>query len=282
MTYFGFLLRFLVIPILLLGMLAWWDRRRGRDLAPALRGQSFWLGLGIMPIVALIYTTPWDNYLVATHVWWYKPDLVTGFVIGWVPIEEYTFFILQPILTGLFLLALLRRLPHDPQPAHNPRLRYVSALLVGLLWLVMLTLFFLDYGPTIYLGLTLGWALPPIIFQLFFGADILWRHRWVVLAAIVLPTVYLSVADAIAIDGGTWTINPEQSLNIFLGGVLPIEEAVFFLLTNVLVVLGLTLFCAQESQARVPAGLGDKLAKATRLNRTIVADTTGPSANHDK
>ena len=261
MTYFGFLLRFLVIPILLLLMLAWWDERRGRGLAPALRGQSFWWGLAILPVVALLYTTPWDNYLVATHVWWYKPDLVTGFVIGWVPLEEYTFFILQPIFTGLFLLALLRRLPHDPQPAHDPRWRYLPALATSLLWLVMLILFFLDYGPTLYLSLTLGWALPPIIFQLFFGGDMLWRHRRAVITAIVLPTLYLSVADAIAIDGGTWTINPEQSLNIFLGGVLPIEEAVFFLLTNVLVVLGLTLFCAEESQSRVPQGLRRRLQR---------------------
>lgn len=89
----------------------------------------------------------------------------------------------------------------------------------------------------------------------------LWRHRRAVITAIVLPTLYLSVADAIAIDGGTWTINPEQSLNIFLGGVLPIEEAVFFLLTNVLVVLGLTLFCAEESQGRVPVGLRQHLQR---------------------
>lgn len=282
MTYFGFLLRFLVIPILLLGVLAWWDGRRGRNLPPSLRGQSFWLGLALMPIVALIYTTPWDNYLVATRVWWYKPDLVTGFVIGWVPIEEYTFFILQPIFTGLFLLALLRRLPHDPKPAHQPRLRYGLAAAFGLLWLFMLGLFFLDYAPSTYLGLTLGWALPPIIFQLFFGGDILWRHRWAVLTAIIIPTVYLSYADAVAIDGGTWTINPEQSFNIFLGGVLPIEEAIFFLVTNVLVVLGLTLFCAQESQGRVPEQLNQRLRGITRPRRSQPLLTETPPAQSDK
>ena len=73
-----------------------------------------------------------------------------------------------------------------------------------------------------------------------------------VLTAILLPTLYLGYADALAIDGGTWTINPEQSLNIFLGGVLPIEEAIFFLVTNVLVVLGMTLLSAQESRQRIP------------------------------
>lgn len=264
MTYFGFLLRFLVIPILLLGLVAGWDERRGRSLPSSLHLPSFWLGFALLPLIALIYTTPWDNYLVATRVWWYKPELVTGFIIGWVPIEEYTFFILQPIFTGLFLLALLRRLPYDAKPANQPHLRYVSAIMFGLVWLFMLALFFLDYRPATYLGLMFGWALPPIIFQLFFGGDILWRHRWAVLTAIIVPTVYLSYADAVAIDGGTWTINSEQSFNIFLGGVLPIEEAIFFGVTNGLVVLGLTLFCAQESRSRVPSQVNNWLRRVTR------------------
>ena len=52
-------------------------------------------------MVAVLYTTPWDNYLVATGVWWYDPHLVAGLVLGWVPIEEYTFFILQTLAMGL-------------------------------------------------------------------------------------------------------------------------------------------------------------------------------------
>lgn len=43
-------------------------------------------------VLAVVYTAPWDNYLVATGVWSYNPGLVTGVTLGWVPIEEYTFF----------------------------------------------------------------------------------------------------------------------------------------------------------------------------------------------
>ena len=39
------------------------------------------------------------------------PNLVTGLTIGWVPIEEYTFFIVQPILAGLWFLFWARRWP---------------------------------------------------------------------------------------------------------------------------------------------------------------------------
>ena len=29
-------------------------------------------------MIAVVYTTHWDNYLVATRVWWYDPALVSG------------------------------------------------------------------------------------------------------------------------------------------------------------------------------------------------------------
>jgi lycopene cyclase domain-containing protein len=87
--------------------------------------------------------------------------------------------------------------------------------------------------------------------QLGFGADILWRHRRLVLGALLPTTLYLSLADAIAINLGTWTINPQQSLHLLLGGVLPVEEAIFFLLTNTLLTFGLVLFLAPESRTRL-------------------------------
>jgi len=64
-------------------------------------------------------------------------------------------------------------------------------------------------------------------------------------------TAYLCAADFLAIGSGTWTISPGQSLNILLGGVLPLEEVVFFLLTNTLVTFGVVLVISQEGQARV-------------------------------
>jgi hypothetical protein len=39
-------------------------------------------------------------------------------------------------------------------------------------------------------------------------------------------------------------------LNVFIAGVLPVEELVFFLLTNTLVVFGLTLALAPETWSR--------------------------------
>ncbi len=61
-------------------------------------------------VAAVLYTTPWDNYLVATRVWYYDPALVLNIILGYVPFEEYAFFALQTVLVGLFALWLWRRM----------------------------------------------------------------------------------------------------------------------------------------------------------------------------
>ncbi|MFC1976499.1 lycopene cyclase domain-containing protein, partial [Chloroflexota bacterium] len=213
MTYFGFLALFLLIPLTVLGILTLHDLRRGVTLPNELQNYPAWIVLVAHIIVAVIYTTPWDNYLVATTVWWYDPALVTGVTIGWVPIEEYTFFILQTFLSGLWLLYLARRMKFGTGAiAHARQIRRGSTLFLGLIWLVSAGLLVSGWLPGTYLALIFVWALPPIMLQTGFGADILWRHRWLVLAALFPPLIYLSIADALAITAGTWTISPAQSL----------------------------------------------------------------------
>jgi lycopene cyclase domain-containing protein len=263
MTYFGYLALFVVVPLLLVGGLTLYDARRGKPLPNALRGLPAWLTLAAHVLAALLYTTPWDNYLVATGVWWYDPNLVTGITVGWVPIEEYAFFVLQTLLSGLWLLWLARRLPLPDRPL-NPKLRWISASVTGLIWLVSVVGFASGWKPGIYLTIQLAWALPPIIFQLAFGADILWRYRGLVLLTLVPATLYLGATDAVAIGSGIWVIDPAQSLEIYLGGVLPLEELTFFLVTNTLIAFGMTLVLARESQERTPQKLGKLIARISR------------------
>jgi lycopene cyclase domain-containing protein len=297
MTYFGFLARFLLPPLVALGLLHALDRRRGRRLPANLRARNPWTVIGALVVVALVYTTPWDNYLVASGTWWYDPDLVAvDWVIGWVPLEEYCFFVLQTVMTGMLWLWLARRLevdrsattlrpatagggePSVPVPASQDRralaLRRAGVLLLAAPWLWAVAVIVSGWLPGRYLALELAWALPPIAFQVGFGVDILWRRRRSVLAAIGVATLYLAAADLLAIRAGTWTISPEQTLGWLLPGGLPLEEGVFFLITNVLVVFGLTLVVARESQERVAGWpwLGPRLA-------AVEPDSgTGPTA----
>lgn len=252
MTYFGFLLRFLAIPILILIGIALWNERREVRRAPSLRATSVTLAIGIHVLIAVAYTTPWDNYLVANNVWWYDPALVTGMLIGWVPVEEYTFFILQPILVGMWLVLLSQLMKFKPRPLRGD-LRLWSSVLAGVLLLASVVVLLTGQQPATYMALLLSWSLPPIILQLAFGADLLWRYRRIVFLSIIPVTLYLVTVDALAIHTGIWTIDPAQSFEIYLGGVLPLEEFAFFLMTNILLTSGIVLLWAEESHERLAA-----------------------------
>jgi lycopene cyclase domain-containing protein len=250
MTYFGILAVFVLLPTLVLAALVprdvwrWLLKREGPvNWEP-------YLVLLFHVVLALVYTTPWDNYLVANRVWWYDPELVTGITLGWVPIEEYTFFVVQTLLTGLWTLAL-NRFVFRSAPSFTPSMR-VSRLVtfvVALLWVIS-TLFLL-LGPKsgTYLTLILSWALLPVLIQVAFGADILLANWRLLLAAVLPPTLYLWLVDAIAIAGGTWTISPAQTTGI-KAGPLPLEEMVFFLMTNLIITFGVTLMLSEVSKRR--------------------------------
>ena len=95
MTYAHFLGLFLVLPIVVLTLAL--RRRIDHRLGLSVLG---------MAVVALVSTTPWDNAIIAMGVWRYDPTLVSGITLGLVPLEEYLFYVLQTILTGLIFLAL--------------------------------------------------------------------------------------------------------------------------------------------------------------------------------
>ncbi|KAH9866429.1 hypothetical protein IAQ61_008434 [Plenodomus lingam] len=62
------------------------------------------------------------------------------------------------------------------------------------------------------------------------------------LLPIVLPTLYLWIVDTLALRRGTWVISPGTKFGVHLWDGLEIEEALFFLLTNVLIVFGQLAF----------------------------------------
>lgn len=258
MTYFGFLARYVVAPTLLLRLAELWDERQGRTLPDSLQGWPAWNIIAAHAFIAVAYTTLWDNYLVATKVWWYDPQRVTGLLIGYVPIEEYTFFILQTILTGAWLLLMARNQRSEPPPpAHPGRIRVIGTLITGAGWLASLWGLFSRRAPLTYISLLFAWALPPIMLQIIFGGDVLWQRRKLALSALIPTTLYLAAADRLAITNGNWTINPAKTVGLHLFGTLPLEEFLFFLMTNTLVAFGVTLVMAQESKRRAVHLAGD-------------------------
>ena len=265
MTYINFLIGFVVTPIIILLIWLLYQRQKG-NWRPYLISFPISYSFLLLATLATLYTTPWDNYLVATWVWWYDPARVLGVTIGWVPVEEYLFFMLQPVLGGLFLLYLFSRklndLPGQSSPEEHRtnqdqlrgiRFRRWSLVIALIIWIAALASLMIGVPGTIYLGLELAWAMPVIVLQLAFGGDIIWQQRRKVVFAITLLTIYLSAADALAIQSGVWTINPMKSLGVLIGGILPVEEFVFFLLTNTMVAFGFVLVWAPQSHVRLRA-----------------------------
>lgn len=251
MTYFGFLLRFLAIPILVFLVITYWDHRKNRQISGFRNGRAVWTAIGVHVLLAVLYTTPWDNYLVATGVWYYNPELVTGIVIGYVPIEEYTFFVLETILSGLWWWFLARQLsPPATEFRSNRSLVYLSTCVLGFVWAIFTYLFFFGDVSWTYLSIILVWALPPVMIQFLFGADILWHYRKLVFWSIFVPGTYLSLMDIVALSDTTWMISPVQTTGILFFGILPLEEVLFFFITNVMITFGITLLLARVSQER--------------------------------
>lgn len=254
MTYFGFLLRFLVIPILVFLIITYWDHKNNKSTSGFQNGRTVWIAILVHIILAVGYTTPWDNYLVATGVWYYNPDLVTGIVFGYVPIEEYTFFVVETILSGLWWWFLARRLL-EPTEVFKPSksVRIIASGVLFLTWALFTTLFFSDNEPITYLSIILFWALPAILPQLLYGADILWHYRKLVSLGILIPGAYLSLADIVALKDTTWSISPSQTTGILFFGILPLEEVLFFFITNILIVFGMTLLLSDIGSQRFAA-----------------------------
>jgi lycopene cyclase domain-containing protein len=236
-TYLEFHLVF-ILPVL--AVLAWPAHLASRRLGSRGRWAPF-----AVAALAFVYTTPWDNYLVWRGVWGYSPGRVLG-TLGYVPYEEYAFFLLQPVLTGFFTMVLLDRAGAMERVA-SPRgragwartLRWGSLAVGALLTLLGAALLTRDSGT--YMGLILVWACPMLALMGYATADGAVRVARPLLLGMGLPTLYLWVADRIAIGAGTWVISDRFTLGLDPLG-LPLEEATFFLVTNVLVVLGLLLF----------------------------------------
>ena len=248
MTYFEVLATFILPPLLVLMIIVPQDvwRRVFKH-----QGQVDWLpyiAILLHVVIAVVYTTPWDNYLVATNVWWYDPDLVTGLRLGYVPIEEYTFFVLQTLLTGFWTLFLMRYIFKSPlRVRRNFTLRMITGMVTLALWLISTVLLLSGWQDGTYLTLILSWALIPVAIQMFYGADILLANWRLVTVAFMAPTIYLWIVDSLSISSGTWTIDPAQTTGLMLGS-LPMEEMLFFLMTNVIIVFGITLLLSEYTR----------------------------------
>jgi 15-cis-phytoene synthase / lycopene beta-cyclase len=94
-----------------------------------------------------------------------------------------------------------------------------------------------------YIKLIFLWASPVLLFLWSLAYPLLltlprsktWLPIW-------LPTLYLWLVDTLALRRGTWSITSGTKLGLVIWPHLEIEEAVFFLVTNILVTWGAYAF----------------------------------------
>lgn len=195
-------------------------------------------------VIAMLYTTPWDNYIIYRKAWQYCPTCVMG-TIGLVPVEEYIFFVTQTLMT-CFIHSLLTRCSAG-LPAVAIRTRRERPVVFGSLLTFSVIILAASWRDlkTFYMRAILLWTLPVLTFLFVISGirtNFIYHRILATVASVLIPTIYLCVIDSIAICAGTWHINEMTSLTVFLWRGLPIEEAVFFLVTNIMVVLGCTGF----------------------------------------
>lgn len=94
-----------------------------------------------------------------------------------------------------------------------------------------------------YLKLIVAWVAPIFLMLWTFNYQLLLSlPRSKTLLPIAVPTLFLWIVDTLALQRGTWAIESGTKLGIHVWPHLEIEEAVFFLVTNAMIVLGSCAF----------------------------------------
>jgi 15-cis-phytoene synthase/lycopene beta-cyclase len=199
--------------------------------------------------VAVTATIPWDSYLIRTGVWTYPEDGVLGYSLFSIPVEELFFFVIQTYITSLIYILCSKPVLHaqyldtsSTRPAWIRNAHYLGQAL-----LIALTGFggFLIHsgGDGTYLGLILAWACPFLLITWSLTGPMLLALPWQATALPILaPTLYLWFVDELSLRQGIWTIEGGTKLGSQLFGSLDMEEAIFFLITNTLIVFGIAAF----------------------------------------
>jgi len=156
--------------------------------------------------------------------------------------------VLQPLLAGLWLRTRRAKQPAPPPLSRSGCARAAGA--AGWLLVAGLGVLLARSASGSYLGLLLAWSGPLLALQWAVGGDTLWAQRRLLTVAAAPPTFYLWAVDGLGLHLRLWQLSGTRTTGLHLLG-LPLEEALFFLLTTVLVVGGLLLGTDQTTLTRL-------------------------------
>lgn len=96
MTYLQFHLLF-NLPLLVI--LFWFSRRK--------MTRTHWKWFGVVALVVLCFTFPWDNWAVGRGIWEFDDSRVL-FRIGHLPVEEIAFFLLEALAVTFLVVLFIK------------------------------------------------------------------------------------------------------------------------------------------------------------------------------
>lgn len=236
MTYFRFHLVF-SFPIVLLLMMV----PSGR----AWTGEETVWTLVVLGLVFL-FTIPWDNYAAWKGIWGFPPDKYS-FKIGYLPIEEYLFFLLQSLVVILFLNHLIPWQSASSLPGAGDWLRTVPGQALPAfalaLWIATGLLLRKKVTPRFhYTWHLFYWFGPVLLIQWLIGWPVLAPRLPLLLLSAAAVGTWFSAADWVAVRCGLWYFDPRQITGHKFPGGLPWEEVAFFYVTSLLVAQSYLLF----------------------------------------
>ncbi len=197
------------------------------------------LALVLVLVAVMIFTTPWDNLAAKWGIWGF-PREKYSLRVGYLPIEEYAFFLVQSLNVMLAVRALFHFMPDWEGGAETEIGKWTIICLgastvswgivaMGFRWLRK------RCGPCVNYAIHLAWFLPVIYVQWVIAPWMFWDHAGLLALVTGAFGVYYTLADLAAVRAGTWFFDEKQITGVKLAGVLPWEEIAFFFLTSLLV-----------------------------------------------
>lgn len=183
------------------------------------------------------------------------------------------FFIIQTILTTLWTTLLSRwSLNSLYLPSKNLTTFYAIRYVMIAIASVVLVIGWQNAIPatkTFYMGSIVWWISVVFIVLWFITGSYMCKRYKETLLSIIVPSVYLCYVDLIALRARVWHINEATSLEIFLVDELPLEEIVFFFVTNIIVVAGSSAFdkskAVIDTYFREPYQVGSNITSKDRF-----------------
>jgi len=194
---------------------------------------------GLVLLAVMIFTAPWDNLAAKWGIWGFPRDKYS-LRIGYLPVEEYAFFLLQSVNVMLAVRALFHFVP-DWQTGQETPLTKGTLICLGasiIPWIfILIQLRWLrrKAGPCVNYAIHLAWFLPVIYTQWVLAPFLFLAHARMLGVLTLGFGVYYTLADIAAVRAGTWFFDEKQITGVKLAGLLPWEEIAFFFLTSLLV-----------------------------------------------